>query len=122
MNYSNCKMVEKGAQFIHGNYTGEAYTYAHWQAVKSGRSYGDATFCPAFFWPILVWEEPTINRRFPSPVMDQLSEVIISEQNAPHPLLKNSTPYCIYTVKKGCLFPRPQPGCHLPNFPGLGII
>jgi hypothetical protein len=39
MNYSNCKMV-KGAQFIHGNYTGEAYTYAHWQAVKSGRSYG----------------------------------------------------------------------------------
>ncbi len=50
MNYSNCKIVEKGAQFIHGNYTGEAYTYAHWQAVKSGRrSYGDATFCPAFF-------------------------------------------------------------------------
>jgi hypothetical protein len=122
MNYSNCKMV-KGAQFIHGNYTGEAYTYAHWQAVKSGRrSYGDATFCRAFFGRF-CWEEPTINRRFPSPVMDQLSEVIISEQNAPHPLLKNSTPYCIYTVKKVVDFPVPsREVTHLPNSPWLGII
>ncbi len=27
-----------------------------------------------------------------------------------------------YTVKKGLLFSRPQPGCHLPNSPRTGII
>jgi hypothetical protein len=28
----------------------------------------------------------------------------------------------LHTVKKGLLFSRPQPGCHLSNSPWLGII
>ncbi len=35
---------------------------------------------------------------------------------------KKKVLYTDYTVKKGSRFFRPQPGCHLPNSPWMGII